>query len=128
MIEVARALVESQCRLQFTVYFVAFDKEEVGSQGSHEFVRSFLVPTVFAGSDWPEFQVLQQRLHTIPTSHQGAIILDTIMNYNTTSGSQVMADSWISKTGATEEKEARGDFISLVSRRGPDKVRRRQTI
>ena len=59
MIEVARALVESQCRLQFTVYFVAFDKEEVGSQGSHEFVRSFLVPTVFAGSDWPEFQVVQ---------------------------------------------------------------------
>jgi hypothetical protein len=57
MIEVARALVESRCRLQYTVIFVAFDKEEVGSQGSHEFVRGFLVPTVFRRTGWPEFQV-----------------------------------------------------------------------
>ena len=29
MLEVARALVESECRLMYTVIFVAFDKEEV---------------------------------------------------------------------------------------------------
>ena len=56
MLEVARALVESECRLMYTVIFVAFDKEEVGSQGSHEFVRSFLVPRFFSGNQQPEFQ------------------------------------------------------------------------
>lgn len=82
---------------------------QVGSQGSHEFIRGFLVPSVFRATGWPEFQ--------------GAIILDTIMNYNTSSGTQAMPDSWISRTEAVEEPEARGDFISLVSRRGPEKVR-----
>ena len=90
MLEVARALVQSNCRPQFTVIFVAFDKEEVegsapwvalgnlvqvGSQGSHEFVRGYLVPRYFRGPRWPEFQ--------------GAIILDTLLNYNATAGSQV---------------------------------------
>jgi len=108
MIEVARAMIQSQCKLDYTVYFVAFDKEEVGSQGSHEFIRGFLVPNVFKATGWPEFQ--------------GALIMDTIMNYNATEGSQLMPDSWISKTGVVEEVEARGDFISLVSRVGPEKV------
>ena len=44
------------------------------------------------------------------------------MNYNSSSGSQLMPDSWIEMTGATEEPEAKGDFISLVSRTGPEKV------
>ena len=30
MIEVARALVKSECQLKYSVIFVAFDKEEVG--------------------------------------------------------------------------------------------------
>ena len=30
-IEVARALAQSQCRLKYSVIFVAFDMEEVGS-------------------------------------------------------------------------------------------------
>jgi len=108
MIDVARALVKSKCQLKYSVIFVAFDKEEVGSQGSHEFIRGFLVPTVFKGSGWPEFQ--------------GAIIMDTIMNYNTSSGSQLMPEAWLERTGAEEENEARGDFISLLSRSGPEKV------
>ena len=84
MIEVARALVKSKCQLKYSIIFVAFDKEEVaimmivivvmmilalnlmtfsfvmvqvGSQGSHEFIRGFLVPTIFKESGWPEFQV-----------------------------------------------------------------------
>jgi hypothetical protein len=32
---------------RYTVLFVAFDKEEYGSQGSHEFLRGFLVPRLF---------------------------------------------------------------------------------
>ena len=56
MLEIARALTQSRCSLRSTVIFVAFDKEEVGSQGSHEFVRSFLVPRFFSGKQQPEFQ------------------------------------------------------------------------
>jgi len=108
MIEVARALVKSKCKLKYSIIFVAFDKEEVGSQGSHEFIRGFLVPTIFKGSGWPEFQ--------------GAIIMDTIMNYNTSSGSQLMPEAWLERTGAEDEVEARGDFISLLSRNQPEKV------
>ena len=32
---------------RYTVIFVAFDKEEYGSQGSHEFLRGYLVPKLF---------------------------------------------------------------------------------
>jgi len=112
MIEVARALVESGCRLKYSVIFVAFDKEEVGSQGSHEFVRSYLVPRFFKGKKWPEFQ--------------GALILDTIMNFNETAGSQIYPEIWEKKIVGdafekTKEDNFRGNFISLVSREGPEK-------
>ena len=56
VLESARALAEAGCSLRYSVIFVAFDKEEVGSQGSHEFVRSFLVPRFFSGNQQPEFQ------------------------------------------------------------------------
>ena len=56
VLETARALVESGCRLQYSVIFVTFDQEEVGSQGSHEFVRSYLVPRFFLTDQPPEFQ------------------------------------------------------------------------
>ena len=70
--------------------------------------------------------------------------MDTIMNYNTSSGSQLMPEAWLERTGAEvmitvnylkwknfsqkylsqsqDEIEARGDFISLLSRNGPEKV------
>ena len=70
------------------------------------------------------------------------------MNYNTSSGSQLMPEAWLERTGAEviycnfndadadwtrnrtatyleatqDEIEARGDFISLLSRHGPEKV------
>merc|ERR1711892_1292411 len=113
MIEVARALAASGCRLKYSVLFVAFDKEEVGSQGSHEFVRSYLVPEFFKGSEWPEFQ--------------GALILDTIMNFNETVGSQTFPESWAEKISGdaynkTVEDDFKGNFITLISRQGPEKA------
>ena len=48
----------------------------MGSQGSHEFVRSYLVPEFFSGEELPQFQ--------------GAFVLDTIMNYNDTAGAQLV--------------------------------------
>jgi len=112
MIEVARALAGAGCRLQYSVLFVAFDKEEVGSQGSHEFVRSYLVPRFFKGSEWPEFQ--------------GAFIMDTILNYNETENSQILPDLWRDKISESvfdeiKSDQLRGNYISLVSREGPEK-------
>ena len=113
MIEVARALAESGCKLRYSVIFVAFDKEEVGSQGSHEFIRSYLVPRFFKGDKWPEFQ--------------GALILDTIMNFNETAGSQTFPEVWKDKISGdayekTVEDDFKGNFISLISRQGPEKA------
>ena len=112
MIEVARALAESGCKLKYSVIFVAFDKEEVGSQGSHEFVRSYLVPKYFKGKKWPEFQ--------------GAIILDTLMNFNVTKGSQTFPEVWRDKISGdayeeTKAEEFQGNFIALISREGPER-------
>ena len=112
MLEIARALVQSSCRLMSTVIFVAFDKEEVGSQGSHEFVRSYLVPEFFQGDVWPEFQ--------------GAFILDTIMNFNETVNSQSLPDLWKTKIPSqtfdnVKDDDFRGNFISLVSRSEPER-------
>ena len=113
MIEVARALVESKCRLSSTVIFVAFDKEEVGSQGSHEFIRGYLVPEFFKpDTAWPVFQ--------------GAFVLDTIMNFNETENTQLLPEQWRSKIPdetyqQVKQDQFRGDFISLVSRSQPEK-------
>ena len=112
MLEVARALVESGCRLKYSVIFVAFDKEEVGSQGSHEFVRGYLVKEFFSGDQWPEFQ--------------GAFILDTVMNFNQSENSQLLPEEWRAKIPeetfqAVLEDKFRGDFISLISRTEPER-------
>ena len=111
MLETVRALVESDCMLTHSVIFVAFDKEEVGSQGSHEFVRSYLVPRFFKGQGSPRLQ--------------GAIILDTILNFNDTENSQTVVDDWQDKvaedvTTDIELNGNRGDFIAAISRHGVD--------
>ena len=41
-----RALNHGKCALEFSVMMVAFDLEEVASQGSLAFIQDFLIPTV----------------------------------------------------------------------------------
>ena len=41
-----RALNHGKCTLEFSVLMVAFDLEEVASQGSLAFIQDFLIPTV----------------------------------------------------------------------------------
>jgi len=104
-IETVRALVESNCQLKYTVLFVAFDKEENGSQGSHEFVRGYLVKH-FQENNWPEFQ--------------GAIIMDTLLNYNATENSQFVPHDWKKEAphtyDAIKEDGFKGNFLSIVYR------------
>ena len=74
MLEVARILSESGCRLKRSVVFAAFDQEELRAQGSLQFVEGFLIP-----------EVVKRFGHE---SIAGAIVADTILNYNDTEGSQ----------------------------------------
>jgi Zn-dependent M28 family amino/carboxypeptidase len=41
LLELARLIVESKCRPKNSIVFVAFDLEEMGAQGSQEFVNRF---------------------------------------------------------------------------------------
>ena len=63
---------EKKCKLTNSVIFAAFDLEEVGEQGSLEFVQRFLIPEVMS-------KFGQKRI-------KGAFVIDTIMNYNSTEG------------------------------------------
>ena len=67
MIEIATALMKAECFVNdHTIIFVLFDAEETGCIGSLEFVRSFLIPDYI------------DNLNLI----QGAIIIDSVMNWN----------------------------------------------
>jgi len=43
MLEAARLIAHSLCKPKYTILFVAFDLEEVGSQGSLVFIKDYLV-------------------------------------------------------------------------------------
>ena len=67
MIEVARALVKSECQLKYSVIFVAFDKEEVGVM--------MCCSTVTGTHSLPQIQTSQHQLgweQIIPTQIQTA--------------------------------------------------------
>ncbi len=73
LLEAARILASADCYMpQFSVYFVAFDAEESGCRGSQEFIYSHLKP----------------HLEATKGHVQGAFILDTMLNYDATPGSQ----------------------------------------
>ena len=51
---------------------------------------------------------------------QGAFVLDTLLNFDPSPGSQVIPDNWEDilpeVTSKVRSREERGDFISVVSR------------
>ena len=80
LLEIARALKHGNCALTYSVVFVAFDLEEYGSQGSLYFVQDFLIEKVMKEGGFPQFK--------------GAIIMDSILHYNSTQNSQNVEDDW----------------------------------
>ena len=79
------------------------------------------------GSSSQSSKVKSYLLQTHPPSFQtpGAFILDTILNYNATAGSQVVPGAWAEQLagGVSEEIRrggSRGDFIAVVSRAAAD--------
>ena len=100
-----RVLTSSDCfRPHHTIVFVAFDTEEAGSVGSYEFVRRLVVP-FFANRN---------------LEMSGAIILDTLINYDPKPGKQTIKKEWEKSMPkcAKEvlENENRGDFIATIRR------------
>ena len=57
LLEIARALKQSQCRNSHTYVLVALDLGETGTQGSTAFVQDFLIRGLLKPLRFPEFQV-----------------------------------------------------------------------
>ncbi|XP_021968029.1 uncharacterized protein LOC110863097 isoform X2 [Folsomia candida] len=114
MLEAARAISHSGCTPKYSLIFVAFDLEEVGSQGSLLFIKDFL--SQILKTDSP---------HDVPLERfQGAFIMDTIMNMNETEGSQTFPRDWSLLLPDVYDVVAdagyRGDFLSMIYRKSVD--------
>ena len=87
-----------------TIIFVAFDSEESGSVGSYEYVRRQIIPYFIRRG----IQIT------------GAIILDTIMNYDGKTNSQNIPEKWddvIPETAESIRKgKNKGDFVAVIGR------------
>jgi len=57
LLELARALKQSQCKNSHTYILVALDLGETGTQGSTAFVQDFLIRSILRPQRYPEFQV-----------------------------------------------------------------------
>lgn len=106
MLEIARILSPYMGKLSRTVFLVAFDLEEKGILGSLAFVNNYLIP----------HELVAKR-----AKFSGAYILEMVMNYDSSSTSQILpldmvvavpeSALWLQLNGN------RGDFVSIWSRR-----------
>ena len=100
LLELARALHQADCVPELTIVIVAFDLEEIGSEGSQQFIQAGSPSSVChtlsrANISLQEF--LLPRLLTrlgpqgmgLRSQFAGAIIMDCLLGYDTGEGSQV---------------------------------------
>jgi len=76
MLEAARAISHSGCKPQHSLIFVAFDLEEVGSQGSLVFIKEYL--TQILQSELPK-QMSLSRFQVRPKICRDTILKDLIL-------------------------------------------------
>ncbi|KAL7646265.1 UNVERIFIED_CONTAM: hypothetical protein RMT77_003174 [Armadillidium vulgare] len=111
VLEVARLLTSSKCKFKNTIFFVAFDLEEIGIQGSFMFVKDFLLKIFF-----PTYRI---------KSFGGAFVLDCVANWDPESGAQEVPETWDEKVhgfkSRMNERSHTGDFIAVINRKDPDK-------
>ena len=114
VLEIARVLTSNNCRSRHSIIFAFFDLEEVGAQGSVEFVRNYLVANVLKRFNQSDIG--------------GSFILDTLMNFNATEGSQEipdgLADTDIDAKNSILKNGNRGDFVALIQRHEDEKLTR----
>merc|ERR1719295_715251 len=90
---------------------VAFDLEEFGSQGALVFLHDFLLPKVLRPRGFPQ------------TQFTGAIVMDSILNFNSSVGSQDVEEEW--KTlmpelaASLKKQKGKGDFLAVFNRDVP---------
>jgi len=110
VLELARQFVESHCKPKNTIIFATFDLEEMGGQGSDEFVKRFLLPDILRKYGQSDIA--------------GTFIVDTLMNLNLTDNSQMLPEQWSTMDKVTADKikanGMKGDFMSILQRRQPD--------
>ncbi|XP_066943165.1 uncharacterized protein [Macrobrachium rosenbergii] len=110
LVEAARVLTSSGCSFAHSIFFVAFDLEEVGTQGSLMFVKDYLVRSIIK-----EFGIEEVT---------GAFILDCISNWDPNPNSQDFPDPWAAYLPGVNESMARhnytGDFTAVLYRTGVD--------
>ncbi|KAF2362854.1 Peptidase M28 [Trinorchestia longiramus] len=110
LVEAARMISTSGCEFENTIVFVAFDLEEMGTQGSMMFVKDF-VPRVLGG------ELGMDRI-------SGALVLDCIGNWDPEPGSQDLPEGWHDYlprfVQRLQTNDRKGDFISLIYRNGVD--------
>ena len=105
LLETVRVIMSAECfQPTHTIIFVAFDSEETGSIGSYEYVRRQIMP-----------YFIRRGLQI-----SGAIILDTLMNYDQQINSQNIPETWddiIPNTvDAIRKGEKKGDFVAVIAR------------
>ena len=111
VLEVARVLSSMDCKPKYSVILVGFDIEEYGMQGATAFVQDYLVPEILTKYQQEQFQ--------------GAYILDSLLNFNETAGSQFLSPPYRNVLTpdffeAVKDEEFKGDFLAAVSRGADD--------
>ncbi|XP_070563446.1 uncharacterized protein YfbL-like isoform X2 [Ptychodera flava] len=115
-LEAIKLVISEVCRFTNTVVFVAFDLEETqpvghGLIGSDHFVQDWLAP--FLVNDNGQ-----------NSTFQGAVVLETLMNFNATDNSQVfppgMDLAFPELYSKIEARNFPGDFVTVVGRAEDD--------
>ena len=112
LLETIRVVMSAKCfKPTHTIIFVAFDSEESGSVGSYEYVRRQIIPYFIRRG----FEIT------------GAIILDTILNYDENIGSQNVPDKWEDvlpeTTSWIHKNQDKGDFVAVIGRNNNKETR-----
>ena len=117
LLETIRVIMSAECfKPSHTIIFVAFDSEETGSAGSYEYVRRQIIPYFIRRG----FEIT------------GAVILDTLLNYDENIGSQNVPDKWEDilpeTTSWIHKNQDKGDFVSVIGRNNNKEIRMMNTF
>ncbi|KAK3751787.1 hypothetical protein QZH41_013256, partial [Actinostola sp. cb2023] len=117
-----------KCKQNHTLLFVAFDLEE--NQGCVN-QSSCSCSGILCGSGF-FVKNLTRHLNGTGVTLQGAFVLDTIMNYNTTPNSQslpaVVQAVLPTQYAVIQSNQFRGDFLAVIGRKDDDKALATQLV
>ncbi|XP_078366709.1 uncharacterized protein LOC144650824 isoform X1 [Oculina patagonica] len=114
---------KQSCSRDYTVMFVAFDLEEVQLSSNCSGSCPCRPGRPLCGSGY-FVQNLTQYLNNTGAGFQGAVILDVVLNYNTTPNSQMLPpgfqQGFPQQHQEISKNQFRGDFLTLIGRAQED--------